>query len=124
MKFAVATQETQGQRNNDFQFCFEGEIVFPGLTCSNGYADDECGCSRSLGGLLSRKAGTTFKVVEIPDQYEDKLVHLVMTSEKDAGWSGSEEYARARVQQANSELSSFPADSIVEFRDGEFGKRN
>ena len=27
MKVLVATSETQGQRNNDFDYCVEGELV-------------------------------------------------------------------------------------------------
>lgn len=120
MKFVTATYETQGNRVNDFQFCFEGEIVFPGLVCSRGSVDDSCGCRRSLGGLLTRKAGTTFKVNELPDHHKEKLIHLIMVSEKDAGWPGTEEMAQARVEQVDELLEEFLPGDIVEFRDGEF----
>src|SRR3990167_30247 len=65
MKVLVSTRKTQGFRKNDFCFVPEGELVMPdfaGDIC--GETDGECGCGRALSGVLTRKATTTFVVVE------------------------------------------------------------
>jgi len=59
----VATRQTQGQRDNDFCFVPEGEIVtFPVFTCTGEEADGACGCRRSLCGVHSSTGTTTVKV--------------------------------------------------------------
>lgn len=59
MRIFVATRETQGMREDDFSWTVDGELVrFPGLTCD----DPGCGCERSMAGLASSRATTTFKV--------------------------------------------------------------
>jgi len=74
MKILVATEEKQGKRSNDFNWCKEGEPVVPGMfECDSGYVDDDCGCKRSLCGLGTLKATTTFKVVEA----EHNLLNLL-----------------------------------------------
>lgn len=67
MKFLVATKEKQGFRKNDFCFCEEGEPVVSSMECDKdkGKPDGPCGCSRSMAGVKSTKATTTFKVVEV-----------------------------------------------------------
>jgi len=64
MKVLVATEETQGHRKTDFCWTEEGELVFFGSECTRETIDGECGCRRSLCGLRTRKATTTFRVVE------------------------------------------------------------
>ena len=65
MKLLVATTETQGQRNNDFCFVPEGEIVHFTLECDGETVDGGCGCRRSMSGLKSHKATTTMKCVDV-----------------------------------------------------------
>lgn len=65
MKVIVATQEGQGARESDFCWTEEGELVyFPIIECDRERVDGPCGCRRSLAGVRSLKATTTFKVVE------------------------------------------------------------
>lgn len=66
IRLFVSTKETQGQRANDFCFVPVGEIVLPHpfSICTNGSVDDDCGCHRSLSGLICNKATTTAMVVD------------------------------------------------------------
>jgi len=57
---------TQGQRDNDFCWAEEDELVRFPFECDRERVDGQCGCRRSMAGLLSQKATTTFKVVELP----------------------------------------------------------
>lgn len=66
MKYLVSTEETQGQRANDFCFVPEGEQVHTAFACSSGSTDDHCGCRRSLGGVDACRGTTTMKVAEAP----------------------------------------------------------
>lgn len=67
IKWLIATNETQGQRPNDFNFCNEREVLFHGDTCHNGEnPDDTCGCGRAFSGLETRKGTTTMQVVALP----------------------------------------------------------
>jgi hypothetical protein len=62
MHVLVATRATQRQRKNDFFWCREGEIVTPPLIkCTGAYADDDCGCARSMVGVESLAITTTIK---------------------------------------------------------------
>ena len=66
MKLLVATTETQGQRNNDFCFVPEGEIVHHyTLECDGEAIDGVCGCRRSMSGLKCYKGTTTMKCVDV-----------------------------------------------------------
>jgi len=66
MKLFTATRQTQGQRDNDFCWAEEDELVRFPFECDGERVDGQCGCRRSMAGLLSQKATTTFKVVELP----------------------------------------------------------
>src|SRR5579862_8855950 len=53
MKILTATSRTQGQRNSDFNWCIEGELVHFGLVCAADQDDPDggCGCGRAFAGL-------------------------------------------------------------------------
>lgn len=68
MKLLTATSRTQGQRDNDFNFCVEGELVIVApLVCEADRFDPDggCGCGRSFGGLNSGKGTTTAAVTDL-----------------------------------------------------------
>ena len=68
MKVLTATSQTQGWRDNDFCWTVEGELVFfAPFDCSRGTIDDDCGCRRSMAGLVSQLATTTMRVAERKD---------------------------------------------------------
>lgn len=78
MKVLVSTRATQGKRANDFCFCEDGElVVMPFVECSREKTDGRCGCRRSLDGVESGKATTTFTVEERNVTVDDlsKSVH-------------------------------------------------
>jgi hypothetical protein len=83
MKVLIATNQTQGQRTDDFCHTLEGELVrLPAVVCDC----SDCGCDRAVEGLASHKATTTFTIAERVDldaaRYRSILVnHLV-----DGGW--------------------------------------
>jgi hypothetical protein len=65
MKYLVATQYGQGSRENDFFWANEGEPLHFGVECDREDIDGPCGCKRSLCGVDSAKATTTFRVAEV-----------------------------------------------------------
>ncbi|WP_151478877.1 DUF7715 family protein [Streptomyces albicerus] len=74
MKLLTATSRTQGQRDNDFTFCIEGELVIVApLVCEEDEEnpDGGCGCGRSFGGLNSGKATTTAVVSDLDFTRDD-----------------------------------------------------
>jgi len=86
MKILVSTKDTQGKRNNDFCFVPEGEIViYPFFECGNESVDGQCGCRRSLCGIKSMAATTTFKVVDM-DISKTEFVKLYKKSMIKAGF--------------------------------------
>lgn len=58
-----ATAELQGQRETDYHWAEDGELVYlPALDCGC----PDCGCTRGFVGLASRRPTTTAKVVDRP----------------------------------------------------------
>ena len=87
MKVLVATNETQGARENDFCWTVEGELVFiPPIECGRGYVDDNCGCRRSMAGMVSWRATTTVKVVEREDLDPTNYYTLVVDALESQGY--------------------------------------
>ena len=67
MKLLTATRRTQGDRDNDFTFCVEGELVMiTTFVCETDRRDPDggCGCGRAFVGLNSGKATTTALVTD------------------------------------------------------------
>lgn len=86
MKVFVATKEGQGKRKNDFSFTKEGELVgIIGFECDGEAIDGSCGCRRSMSGLETLKATTTFKVVRLNLSEED-FTSKIRESLKKSGW--------------------------------------
>ena len=79
MKLLTATSSTQGYRDNDFDFCVEGELVHIGEPCAGGHPDPDgpCGCGRSFTGLNSHAATTTVVIRDLagftPADYVEAL---------------------------------------------------
>jgi hypothetical protein len=128
IKIFVSTEETQGQRENDFCFVPEGEIVdFVSMTCSNGTTDDNCGCKRAMSGIECHKATTTMKVTEFDGSIED-LGKLIKKSQQDGGWL-QEPWQRlleggiSHASEITRQASEFPVGAVVEYRDGDFAAR-
>jgi hypothetical protein len=90
MKLLTATTRTQGQRDSDFTWCVEGELVtVAGVICGRDRAegpDGGCGCGRSFGGLNSHKATTTAIVKDVEGFTFDDLLEAVFSYRQQAGW--------------------------------------
>lgn len=119
MKVLVATNQTQGWRENDFCFCIEGELVCFGSVCSGEEdPDSSCGCSRVMTGFDSHKATTTVKVIELnmtPDDYALKYAESLQR----AGWRERvfvDECVLADIDNLIRLGNSFPTGSVIEIR--------
>jgi hypothetical protein len=87
MKIFVATREGQDARQSDFCDAEEGELLTFAIECDRDEADCDgnCGCRRSLLGLETGGATTTFTVAEIPlsaEWYEEQVIEYFA----DKGW--------------------------------------
>lgn len=73
MKLLTATRERQGERDGDFCFAVEGELVLLGFVCAADQAnpDGGCGCGRAFSGMSSMRATTTALVRDLDITYED-----------------------------------------------------
>lgn len=122
MKILVATKRTQGQRDNDFCFCEEGEPVRRGTLCSTGFADDDCGCRRSLVGVRSSKATTTAVVEERGCSVEELAADIDAALDRE-GWFRGEPGLRrsaalAEARRMGEIAARFPAGAVIEYRGG------
>ena len=120
MKVLVATSKTQGQRRSDFDFVPDGELVGPmGFEEDNEAVDGPCGCRRSLSGLDTRKATTTFEVVERPDLTEASLRQLVANSLIGAGWIPADRPQDAKTNELIDAVAGELLDILVHFEVGD-----
>ena len=73
MKLLTATRERQGERDGDFCFAVEGELVLLGFVCARDQADPDggCGCGRAFSGMSSIRATTTALVRDLDITYAD-----------------------------------------------------
>jgi hypothetical protein len=79
MKVLTATAAGQGERDNDFHWAVEGELVWIGDVCATDRRDPDggCGCGRAFSGLSSHRATTTAQVRDLPLSREDLITALV-----------------------------------------------
>ncbi|MFB4308001.1 hypothetical protein [Actinomadura sp. GTD37] len=87
MKLLTATNAGQGLRDNDFDWCVEGELVHIGMVCARdrGDPDGGCGCGRSFAGLNSHRATTTAMVRDVPGFTEGDYVLAIRSSLEQQG---------------------------------------
>lgn len=73
MKLLTATSERQGERDGDFCFAVEGELVLLGFVCATDQADPDggCGCGRAFSGMSSMRATTTALVRDLDISFDD-----------------------------------------------------
>jgi hypothetical protein len=118
MKVLVATRETQGERRNDFCWVPEGELVtFPTFECDGDQSpDDRCGCHRSMTGVKSRKATTTFKVVEMAGMTPGRLARVIMQSQRAGGFKPDQARTTAEVGLMCWFAGIFDAGTVLERR--------
>ncbi len=73
MKVLVATEETQGVREDDYSWATPGELVMFGVICASDLRGKggRCGCGRAFAGLHSERATTTAEVSEWVGSLDD-----------------------------------------------------
>jgi hypothetical protein len=119
----TATRELQGQRDSDFFYCEEGEVVCLSFDCSSDTGrnpDEGCGCKRSLSGAISHKGTTTFKVTTSQHTVAT-FVHYYLGSKQDAGWLHADDTAAhaaftAEAMQLLTIAAGFKIGTILERR--------
>lgn len=89
IKVLVSTSVSQDERQGDFCFVPEGELVARyGFVCDSERPDGSgCGCGRSFSGLRTHRATTTAMVVEMDMTLEEWRSALYETL-VDTGWAG------------------------------------
>ncbi|MCD0446367.1 hypothetical protein LO763_22385 [Glycomyces sp. A-F 0318] len=120
MRVLTATSRTQGQRDNDYHWCVEGELVFAApFVCDADAADPNggCGCGRGFAGLSSMKATTTAQVRDL-DVTEAGVDVAVRSYLAQAGWAAqmTEGDLAASVTVTIAAAGWFPAGTVVERR--------
>lgn len=119
-----ATCATQGMRASDFCWTEEGELVTFSSHCdrdNDNDIDGGCGCRRSMVGLNSKKATTTFKVGILPDG-EKTLLDALTHYWQENGWSQflSQQHLHRILEADVHELlalaADFPIGTILEIR--------
>jgi hypothetical protein len=129
MKIFVETKDTQGLRKSDFCLTKGNEpVIFAPLDCDRDRdnVDGPCGCRRSLVGVFSSLATTTFTVSEVAltkSQYLNMVRNIYIT------WGWSEIVGFEDEVQINTELllgyaEYFPVGFPLERRGSEIQIRN
>jgi len=92
VKLLTATRLSQGYRNNDFDFCVEGELVHIDPPCAKDQRDPDgpCGCGRAFGGLNSHNATTTAIVRDVDGFTPADYVEALRSSLDQQGWDSSQ----------------------------------
>lgn len=123
MKVLVATNETQGQRHDDYSWTVEGELVTAlAAECSS---PDRCGCGRGFSGLGSSRATTTAMVVERPGLTPSDLRRALADSLEREGWTTGlvdaeiEELIDEHVAVTALVCTRYPVGTVIT-RDGRF----
>ena len=124
MKVLVSTQKGQGKRKSDFSYVPEGELVKFGYPCDRDRCniDGVCGCRRSMVGVKTHKATTTFMVAE-KECTEQELLLTIMESEKAGGWNTEQAEGKRMVNELLRVASYFPVNTILEKRGNKIKER-
>lgn len=117
MKLLTITSTGQGQRSNDFCHADEGEIAYFSTRCDRGTVDHNCGCSRAMCGLQSRRASTTMQVRDVditPEQVAAQLTAYYEGFGVDT--AGAKERAAADTEDLTECGAMSDVGTVVEFR--------
>lgn len=128
MKLLTATSRTQGQRDSDFTYCVEGELVIVvDMICERDREDPDggCGCGRSFAGLNSSKATTTALVADLDFSRED-AAEAIRSSLEQSGWLSYFDQADLDdvIEEALDLAAEFEVGDVVERRLDEVNVRH
>lgn len=121
MRVLVATEATQGVRDDDYSWATPGELVMFGAVCARDLrgTGTSCGCGRAFAGLHSDRATTTAEVAEWPFSLDD-LVLAVRDSLDKGGWLGvgesqpeADELVNETVIQVLLVADRYPAGTVI-----------
>ncbi len=116
MRVFVATSQGQGDHDNDFFHGVDGELVrMPFDSC----CDPQCGCDRSVSGLASSKASTTFMSVDRPDLDSETYRSLFRDALEDQGWVASGEESNEiddLIAWHIDAAAGYPKDTVMRVR--------
>lgn len=94
MYVLAATRETQGDRDDDYAWTVDGELVFvPTIECRN----PACGCAWGFAGVTSHRATTTAVVTERPELDSESYRRALFDAMCDQGYdvAGEDDVADA-----------------------------
>ena len=120
MKLLTATRERQGERDGDFCFAVEGELVLLGYVCATDQADPDggCGCGRAFSGMSSMRATTTAVVRDLDVSLDD--VRLAVEGYHVSAGMGPDVIGRAEFQEVVSatledlaQIAHVPVGAVV-----------
>jgi hypothetical protein len=115
MKVLTATAVTQGHRDNDFNFCVEGELVHIDQVCATDRDDPDgrCGCGRAFAGLNSHSATTTAMIRDV-QLTRDEYIEALRSSLDEQGWdsAAAADEARGLLRLAD----ALPTGAVLERR--------
>jgi hypothetical protein len=116
LKLLTATNSSQGFRDNDFDWCVEGELVHIGMVCARDRNDPDggCGCGRSFAGLNSHRATTTAMVREVPGFTDADYVLAIRSSLEQQGCDAS--FAEHEAALLRCLVRDWPVGVVVERR--------
>ena len=116
MRVLVATEQMQGQRDNDFYWCDEDELITFAPDIHDGEAvDGNCGCRRSMAGTRTFRPTTTFKVAE-SELTKQEYIDFIVDVKNKQGWGGSYETWAPEIDVLLSIAKQYPVDTVLERR--------
>jgi hypothetical protein len=129
LKILVACHPREGfkRRDNDFFNADAGELVIPMLMqCLGAYADDECGCARSMIGLSTQGTTTVIQVKETDRlnsaTFTQKVHDFLLAKYPDSSMNFAKK-ATELAAKALAIAAKYKAYDIIEYRDGRDSKR-
>ena len=116
MRVLVATHQMQGQRDNDFNWCDEGELVaFGGDYHDSEDVDGYCGCRRSMGGLRTHRSTTTMRVTK-SELTKNEYISYIIDVKNKQGWEGGIDRWMPDIDVLLRIASQYPVGAILERR--------
>jgi hypothetical protein len=117
MKLLTATSLTQGERENDYNFCVEGELIRFDTVCGRSARnpDDGCGCARGFAGMSSMRATTTALIRDLPMEVRDVRIALAASLHA-AGYLADPEDVEDEADELMQIAAAFEVGDVVERR--------
>lgn len=121
MRVLVATERTQGERDDDYSWTAPGELVMFGVICASDLRGTgrDCGCGRAFSGLSSQRATTTAEIADWSGSLDD-LFLAFHDSLARGGWldfGGTAEEVNGVVAEAMMEMllvaDRHPAGTVI-----------